>query len=66
MSKFEYMMADLHTAGGKTWIDHLNGHGAEGWHIVAVDRDTDSHMRVIMERELPEEPMREIDDGRRA
>lgn len=60
-SKYEYLYADVHSSGGRTWLEHLNALGARGWRVVDVDADTTEHKRVLLEREIPEEK----DDGRK-
>ena len=63
MTRYEYMIADLHSVGGKTTVDRLNELGADGWLIIDTDRDTDAHIRAVLVREIPDE---EKDNGRKA
>ena len=66
MTRYEYRFVDLHATAGRDMLHELNALGAAGWRVVNLDSDTTAHWRMLMEREIPEEAEREIDDGRRA
>lgn len=40
--------------GDKGYIEKLNFYGAQGWRAAWIDIDSRAHIRVILERELPE------------